>query len=170
MAFYFLDTSALVKYYILEPGSSWIRSLIDTYPTGIGQPLNAIVIAELSLVEAAAAFAILHRMDRLRRKLRDTAFSALSSDITSHRYQVMPILSNDIVVAANLTQDYPLKAYDAMQLAVAIRLRSVLLQRGIGVIFISGDQTQLTAAQIEGMQSQNPFDHVQPQDTPQTKS
>ncbi len=29
MALYYLDASALVKYYILEAGSTWMRALVD---------------------------------------------------------------------------------------------------------------------------------------------
>jgi transposase len=31
MAFYFFDTSAVVKYYVTEPGSAWVRQLIDAW-------------------------------------------------------------------------------------------------------------------------------------------
>jgi predicted nucleic acid-binding protein len=29
MALYYCDTSALVKYYVTEPGSTWVRQLIE---------------------------------------------------------------------------------------------------------------------------------------------
>jgi predicted nucleic acid-binding protein len=29
MAFYYFDASALVKYYVTEPGSAWVRQLIE---------------------------------------------------------------------------------------------------------------------------------------------
>jgi hypothetical protein len=36
--------------------------------------------------------------------------------------------------------------------------------------FVSGDKTLLTAAQAEGLLTDNPFDHVSPSDTPQASN
>jgi predicted nucleic acid-binding protein len=33
MAFYYFDASALVKYYVTEPGSMWVRWLIEERET-----------------------------------------------------------------------------------------------------------------------------------------
>jgi predicted nucleic acid-binding protein len=52
---FFLDSSALVKRYFLEQGTAWSRTLLD--PT-IG---NVISVAEITLVEVAAACAAKHR-------------------------------------------------------------------------------------------------------------
>jgi hypothetical protein len=43
MALYYFDASALVKYYILEPGSTWVRHLIATVETG-SQPAHMIFV------------------------------------------------------------------------------------------------------------------------------
>ena len=69
--------------------------------------------------------------------------------------------------AAQLTQRHPLKAYDAVQLAVALRQNRALALVERSLIFVSGDKTLLSAAQAEGLATDNPFDHVSPLDTPQ---
>jgi hypothetical protein len=74
--------------------------------------------------------------------------------------------SNDFFAAASLTQSYPLKAYDAVQLAVALRHAANLATYNLPLTFVCGDRTLLAAAQAERLLTDNPFDHVAPQDTP----
>ncbi len=77
MSIYYLDASAVVKYYILEPGSEWVRELIDARDAYDGSPLNVVFISDPSLAECAAAFAVLHRVKRITRRTRDGAYQAL---------------------------------------------------------------------------------------------
>lgn len=169
MSLYYFDASALVKYYVLEPGSTRIRSLVDESSSPASSSGNVIAIAEIGQVEAAAAFATLRRTGRLSLKAQRAVYGALFAAAVS-RYQVMPLTSADLVRAANLTQTYPLKAYDAVELAMALRLRDMVDQRLVSVIFVSGDRTQLAAAQSEGLATDNPFDHALPHETPAFKS
>lgn len=81
-----------------------------------------------------------------------------------HRYAILPVTTADFVTAADLTQRHPLKAYDAVQLVVALRYGSIL--SGHPFTFVSGDSALLAAAQAEGLATENPFDHVMPDETP----
>lgn len=166
MALYYFDASALVKYYVLEPGTTWVRGIIDAVDPHSKQLLNLVAIAEATLAEGAAAFAVLCRTQRLSRHARDAVFRALMGHIAAQRYHVIMVLPADFHSAAHLTQRHPLKAYDAMQLAVALRYRRALARRRLELTFVSSDGTLLTAAQAEGLSTDNPFDHVVPQDTP----
>src|SRR5262245_51000167 len=56
MPTYYLDTSALVKRHIAEPGHAWVRTVCG--PTAG----NLIVVSEATLVEVAAAFARMVRV------------------------------------------------------------------------------------------------------------
>lgn len=159
MSLYFLDASALVKYYILEPGSTWLRALVD-------RPDHEAIISDASLAEGAAAFAILGRTGRIHRALQQRAFHSLSRHIATHYIGAVPVVTADFEQAAELTQLYPLKAYDAVQLAVALHHQRNLKALGLALTFISSDSTLLSAALAEGLTTDNPFDHVLPQDTP----
>lgn len=55
MASYFLDTSALVKRHVAEPGHAWIRSVC------VPRARNTIAVAEISLVETIASFSRMAR-------------------------------------------------------------------------------------------------------------
>lgn len=160
MALYYLDASALVKYYILEPGSAWVRELINN-------SWNAVVISDASIAESAAAFSILFRAKRIHRKARDGAFHSMMRDVAQELLKAMPLMTGDFNQAAYLTQHHPLKAYDAIQLAVALRHSRVMAEHGLAVIFVSGDNALIRAAQAEGLPTDNPFEHIAPQDTPQ---
>ncbi len=81
MAYYYFDASALVKYYVLEPGSTWVKGLVDALaPNGVSRA-NVIFISDASIAECAAAFAVLHRTQRISRRARDGAFRACMKHI-----------------------------------------------------------------------------------------
>jgi predicted nucleic acid-binding protein len=76
------------------------------------------------------------------------------------------VLSEDFYMATELTQQHPLKAYDAVQLAVALHYRQVLARYKLALTFVSGDTQLLAAAAAEELAVDNPFDHAVPADTP----
>ena len=156
MNYYFFDTSALVKYYVSEAGSKWVKELVDARLPDETIPANTIFVADVTITESAAAFAVLQRIGRISKRARDGVFRACMVDIASRRFDRVPVLRIDFQTAADLTQRHPLKAYDAVQLAVALRHNSILASRHLKLIFVSGDKTQLTAAQKEGLPTDNP--------------
>lgn len=156
----YFDASALVKYYVLEPGSTWIRRLIDDAASK-----NNAFVCEVSVVEVPAAFAILQRTSRLSRKGQDGVFRLFMRHL-GDQYRVIQVTSPDFRVAAELTQRHPLRAYDALQLAVALRQQRLITRFGTSLTFISGDRTQLQAAEAEGLAVDDPFEHVLSGDTP----
>lgn len=150
MGLYFCDTSALVKYYVAEPGSILVRRLVDEADPATGHELHTIFIAEITRVEVAAALAVIERIGRIQRRERDRMYRRFTSDLV-HRYAIVPITASDLTLAADLTQRYPLKAYDAVQLAVAVGHDSILRGYGMSMAFLSHDRAQLSAAQSEGL-------------------
>ena len=162
MAFYYFDASALVKYYVTEPGSTWVRQLIEERDTETGQVCHVILVAEITRVEVAAGLAVIERVGRIRRSERDREYRRFTSQL-AHRYAIIPLITGDFETAADLTQHHSLKAYDAVQLAVALRYRRVLAAHQF--TFVSSDNTLITAAQAEGLSTDDPFDYVAPEDT-----
>ncbi len=165
MANYFLDASALVKYFVTEPGSAWIRQLVDSQDIVTSRWLHLVLVAEITRVEVAAGIAVIERTGRIRKSERQREYSRFMSQWL-HRYLVIGLSSEALQEAAQLTQHHPLKAYDAVQLAVALRQNRALALVERSLIFVSGDKTLLSAAQAEGLLTDNPFDHVSPLDSP----
>jgi predicted nucleic acid-binding protein len=159
MGLYYFDSSALVKLYVLEPGSTWLRLLAAR------EPIQSIIIADMGVTEVAAALSILHRMGRIKRTAWDRAFDQFMNDV-ERRFDLAHTGFKDFFDAAELTRQYPLKAYDALQLTVALRRYRQLLAFGASLTFVAGDGTLLNAALAEGLAVDDPFDHVLLQDTP----
>ena len=113
MTHYYLDTSALVKGYVSEPGSQWVRSLL-------ANPTHVLFISQLTIVETSAAIAILIRIGRLSKRQGERAYDEFKADVTHRLYHVILASERMTEAAARLAQIHPLKAYDAVQLATAI--------------------------------------------------
>lgn len=139
---YFLDASAFVKRYVQEPGTSTVRNL------GRRGKLAA---SALSLVEVPAA---LHR----RARQGDLSVSAARTSAARARADLEQI---DLVeprgavlaLAAELVDRYPLRAYDAVQLASAVRL---LQATGLASTFVCADAALAAAARGEGLRALRP--------------
>lgn len=84
------------------------------------------LVAEITRVEVAAGLAVIERVGRIKRSERDREYRRFTSQLT-HRYAIIPLITSDLATAADLTQHHPLKAYDAVQLAVALRYRQLHL-------------------------------------------
>ncbi len=157
MATHFLDTSAVVKYYHTERGSDWVRALFDAQDQQ-GLYLHQLLLAEISIAEAAAAFAILARTQQIEIEFRDAIYQRFIRDLVA-RFQTIALTRSTIETAAALTQRYPLKGYDAIQLATALDLYKELQQVKGDLIFVTSDNQLIRAAQAEGLQVENPIQH-----------
>jgi len=148
---YFFDASALVKYYVTEPGSTWVRQHIDAE--------IPILLAEITVAEVAAALGILQRVARITPRHRQHFWERFERDCVQ-RYELIPVPYEVIYAAALLCAKHPLKAYDAVQLAASLALKKTLEAQEIPLVFVSGDDTLVTAAQSEGLDVDNPFWHT----------
>lgn len=154
MSIYYFDTSALVKRYFPETGTAWVQAL-TTYTTG-----HTIVVAEIALVEAAAAFAAKHRAPGgITLQERDSALNLLLHHCTVE-YQLIPMLRVILDHAVLLTQAYRLRGYDAVHLAAALTINQRYISAGFAPLtLISADSDMLTAARSEGIAADNPLAH-----------
>ncbi|MFQ6099795.1 MAG: type II toxin-antitoxin system VapC family toxin [Anaerolineae bacterium] len=97
---YFLDASAIVKYYVDEPGSVWVKKVVHRLAPDTGIRTNTVFIAEVSIAEVTAAFAILHRMGRIRQRTRKGIFDRFLAEADT-LFELIPIISGDFYAAAN---------------------------------------------------------------------
>jgi predicted nucleic acid-binding protein len=159
MAVYFCDTSAIVKYYVTEPGSRWMWSLIDS-----GAP---VFLVQITIAEMSAALSILRRTSRISRRHRAEYWERFEKDC-AQRYRFLPADIETIQAAADLCARHPLKGYDAVQVAAALSLQRALGPRR-SLTFVAGDKTVLSAAGAEGLTVDNPFQHIAPGELPPTR-
>ena len=154
MAAYYFDSSAMVKHYISERGSTWVSSLIEAETDG--KPQNLIAIAEIGEVEVAAALAKRRRMEEISTVQQRIGLATFLRDC-ARRYHVLQIDSMIIKLAIDLTQRRPLRGYDAVHLAVALILNRALIENKLPPLtFISADGVLCAAAREEGLLAENP--------------
>ncbi len=150
MSAFFLDSNIIVKYYITEPGSNWVRSLI-------ADQNNTCLISEITIVEVAAAFSQMRRAKLFGRTQMRNSFDRLQRDIRRGLFFAHPVNVDTLELATEIALTHAIKGYDAVQVASA-----ALAEEWIGteVIFVSGDKQALRAAQLEALETDNPFTHL----------
>lgn len=147
---YFLDSSALVKRYISEIGTSWVLSI--TNPSAS----NYLSVVEITLVEALSAIGRRQREGNLSGDRVDVILEDIRFDF-DNLFQIIKIDKNLIERAGELVLQYPLRAYDAVQLASALQVRSLLTSfPDIQLIFVSADDRLLNIALTESLLTENP--------------
>ena len=75
-------------------------------------------------------------------------------------YTVVELTKEIVYRAEDLLERYPLRAYDAVQLASALESNTRLAKAGLSsLVFIAADQRLLTAAGTEGLAIDDPNTH-----------
>lgn len=140
MPLYYLDTSALVKLYVLEPGTDRLLQLASNLSE------NRLVVLALSPVEVRSA---IRRRERAGDIDPDTA-SLILDELQKHlesKFLRQPL--NDTVLdgALEMIDRYALRAYDAVQLAGCLALK---ITTGTELpTFVCSDQQLVVAARSE---------------------
>jgi predicted nucleic acid-binding protein len=143
---YFFDPSALVKQYMDEPGSEWARHVLSQLPP--------MAIAEITIVEAAAALARRWRMGEITAEEYRFAKHVFLEETRWAR--VVSARRSAVEWATDLIDRHPLRAYDALQVATALELNRALEAEGFSLTFVSADDRLCAAAEHEGLTTVNP--------------
>ncbi|MDP3722435.1 MAG: type II toxin-antitoxin system VapC family toxin [Candidatus Omnitrophota bacterium] len=132
----YLDTSALVKLYVDEPGAADTRRLV-THATHVAT-------SRLSYVEARAAFARRYREGALSKHRYGEMVRVLDHEWET--YVRLEVAEPIIKLAGELTERRALRAYDAVHLASALAMR-----QETRVEFVAADERLVAAALSEGL-------------------
>jgi predicted nucleic acid-binding protein len=153
MTTYYLDTSALIKRYVGETGSPWLRVLLDA-PT---RP--AVLLVHLVIVEVTSALMRRVREGTLTHAEYTQAQNAFRADCL-RQYELVAAIDEVIDEANRLLETYLLRAYDALHLAAAVVSNRQLLANNLAsLVFISADDRLNQAASAEGLAVDNPNSH-----------
>ena len=149
----YLDTSALLKRYVVEVGSTWIKQQCNA-STG-----NVLATSIITKAEATAALAAKLRLGGLSLQDHQTAEKELFADF-ANAYRLVAIDQPLVDLAGALAKRQALRGYDAVQLAAAVTLNDVLVQEQLSPLtFITADDDLLKAASGEGLTTDNPNLH-----------
>jgi predicted nucleic acid-binding protein len=110
----YLDTSALAKWYLNEPGSEAFVSYL--------QEIDVAIISRLVATELRSLLARRRRMGEISQELESVIFATFQDDIATASLQLYPIVESLFDEAINLITRYPehpLRTLDALHLAVA---------------------------------------------------
>ncbi len=149
MPLFFLDTSALAKYYRRESGSDVVEQLF-------ADPSSQRVISRLALVEMESVFALKIRTGEIDQQAALTARQRLESDLGRRHILVAAVRDEHFAIAKLLvikySREHGLRTLDALQLSVA----SGLKRAGFTPHFVAADQKLCQTAELEGFPVINP--------------
>jgi predicted nucleic acid-binding protein len=150
MPSFFVESSALVKRFAPESGSSFVLNLLRP------SAKNRFYVARITEVEVCAAL--------VRRRKGQSLSASQSSKAMRRLRREFPIrfthiaINEDVIIGAlRLTETYGLRGYDAVQLSAALKANSERVSRGLlPLILVSSDDELNSAAKSEGLTVENP--------------
>src|SRR5437870_6159020 len=116
MPAFFLDTSALAKRYVVEAGSAWVTALTESAAG------NTCWISSVTPVELLAGFYRRVRVRALTLVQAQLAETIFRNELVTH-FLLVDLNAVIIEDAMRLVGIHPLRAYDVLQLAVALDLK-----------------------------------------------
>lgn len=153
MSALFFDTSALVKRYAREVGTTWV---ISHFKASVN---NRIYVARVTSVEVISA---------ITRRARGGSISSTDASKAIARFhrlfksklRKIEITHLLIEQAAMLAEKHALRAYDAIQLAAALEIQQQRIAAKNSLLtLISADDALNAAALAEGLIVDNPNHH-----------
>jgi predicted nucleic acid-binding protein len=149
LALYYLETSALVKLYVREPGSARLLRLTARANN------HRFAVLALSRVEMHSAIRRRQREGDIEAAVADRLLSQFEQHLES-RF-IRQILNDQLIdLAASLLSRNALRAYDAVQLAGCLMLKENSAMDEPR--FVCSDQRLLQAAEDEGLTCLDPAD------------
>jgi predicted nucleic acid-binding protein len=153
MTIVYVDTSALVKRYITEPGSAWVRTLLEKQISGVFTSL-------LTIIEGVCTFTRRQREGMLSSEDYHQLLAVFDYDVAYH-YKLLTVEPVVVDTARQLATRHPLRAYDAVQLATAWLLNQQLMRTAKAPLtFVGADDRLIAVAQAEGLLTDNPNHHA----------
>jgi predicted nucleic acid-binding protein len=138
---HYFDTSALAKRYMEEPGSRTIRSVLRR---------GYAAVVRITYAELLAAVARACHLGAITAKHRSAFFARIEEDFGD--LTIVEVRPPVLRRVPELVTRYPLRGYDAVQLAAALTIQD----RGGSVRFWSADAQLVEAAEAEGLRAMVP--------------
>jgi uncharacterized protein len=150
MAVYFLDSSALVKRYLNEAGSSWLSGL---FAPNLNHDFFIAIVASVEVISAVTRRS---RGGGISTTDAIAVCTQFKSDLQLD-YQIVEITESVIDSAIVLAETHGLRGYDAIQLAAGCEVNKLCIANGLPAItFVCADNMLNAAALNEGLVVENP--------------
>lgn len=149
MEFLYFDASAIVKRYVEEKGSLWVKLRIK-------DEQNIIYISLITKAEVAAAFSKRYRLGDISEDQHRQIYQDFQTDV-KRDYKIVQVEEQVISLAMDLATNNPLRAYDSVQLATGLLLnRELSIMREEKINFVCADQNLCQIGIEEGLVVSNP--------------
>jgi uncharacterized protein len=149
LAGYFFDSSALVKLYHPEAGTPAVDQIVNA-AGNLGR------LSRLTVAELTSAFAIKVRTQSISREDAEFFLRQFRRDIANGKLEVFSIGEAAFTATELLVERYAftsrLRAFDALQLAIALELR----HKELVDHFVAADAILCEVARLEGFAVINP--------------
>ena len=145
MTLLYLDTSALVKLYVYESGTPRMLELASASD-------NQLTLSDLTQIEFHSAVRTRQRAGDLDKTVSESLLDRFDHDL-DEVFTRQAINGYVIDLAAGLVERYPLRAYDALQLAACLIFRTAAAEEPV---FVCADTELLAAAVSEGLTTLDP--------------
>jgi len=146
MTQYFLDSSALVKRYVVESGTPWVVDLVE----GDGH----LLVSRLTLVELTATVVRRARAGDLSADDLAVVLEVVENEFRT-RYDVIEVGGAVVSRALDVVRAHGLRAADAIQLACALTAFGAS-SASTETAVVSSDQELNAAAEKEGLRVMDP--------------
>ena len=150
MSIYYLDTSAIVKLYVDEPGTEVMDRLLD----GIGSG-DRFYTSWLSILELTSVILRLAKGGRLTPEAADHILARFRNDI-EETIRSWPLDDSVLSAAMAVVERHALRSADAIHLATAASIFSLAPESE--TVLVSSDRELLQAAEQSGMGVLDPQD------------
>ena len=137
----YLDTSALLKWYVPEAGSEELEAFV--------RRADDLVVSRLVVVECRCALARRRRNRMLDRAAEEDAWRLLREDLANGYLRMLPLSDTRLIEALELIERltmHPLRTLDALHLASAIAAQSTRLATADRVMAAAGEALGLEVA------------------------
>ncbi len=148
MAAYFLDTSTVLKRYVLETGTAWVQALAAPAAR------HSLFIVRITLAETVAAITRRERGGTLTPQDAATALADFHLDF-ARQYRIVEVSAGLVAQAATLARKHALRGYDAVQLAAVLEIHAT----DPSLTLLSADADLNAAALAEGLTVDDPNSH-----------
>ena len=148
MALYYLETSALVKLYVREPGTEVLLRLASRSSD------SRLAVLSLARVELTSAVRRRERNGEIPAAVATSVLEAFGRHLQT-RFVTQIITDFVLDIAVALANRHALRAFDAVQLAGFVALRAASSSTE-APFFVCSDKALLTAAETEGAAVLNP--------------
>ncbi|HEV3052523.1 MAG TPA: type II toxin-antitoxin system VapC family toxin [Longimicrobium sp.] len=153
MTTYFLDTSAIVRLYVMEPGWLWVRDLMPS--AGVLRTAQ-VCYCDLGLPETISALRqMVQKPDAAKRGFGRSALRQTLPRVRGDLLHGAPLIavpaSGCMQLAADVVERQEIRGADAVHLAAALTARASVAPT-LPFVFVSHDVRQCRAAEREGLE------------------